>query len=274
MRKIFGAALLVALTVGLLASPAAAADPIVQTGTVTGSPDNDPPGGGCDTWARDTFTRTTTITETATPGTYDIRQDIDGTWQSTANPAIHGTITGFVEYTITGQLLPDLDAVDDDVDLSALACKSNGTSPDTAGSWALRYFADGATKTGISDWAYTYDTACGEPYTEKDGAGAMGADVFPEPCPEPEPTTAAPTTAAPTTSAPSTTSAPTTAAPTGTTEATATSGAPTSSTAAAPTLPKTGSSLGGVLVAGGLLVVAGAGVLLWLSRQRRSEGNA
>ncbi|HEY7225430.1 MAG TPA: LPXTG cell wall anchor domain-containing protein [Micromonosporaceae bacterium] len=207
MRRI--AAALTALGLAALASlavaaPASAADPVVAVGSVTGAPDNDPPGTpACDTWARDTFTRTTTITESGTADVYDIHQEIDGTWVSTTNTAIKGTITGHLDYTVTGTLVADVGAVDDDIDLSGFDCKTAvPDGPDKSTKWALRYFTDGATAGTLSDWEYVYDTACDDPYTEDEQADEsghpMGPDVFTEVCPEPTRTkTTVPTTTNP-----------------------------------------------------------------------------
>lgn len=174
MLKRLAAVMTVGMVGGMLAlaGPAQAAnDTEVFTNEVISAPDNH-----CPTWARDSFTRTTEITESAVPGTYDIYQHIAGTFTTTGTPTITGTIAGFVRYTVTGTLKSDFAGIDGEaVDLSGLACKDQN-SPDATGNWALRFFENGATKTTISDWEYSYGTPC-KTFTEPDD-GTVGAVTF------------------------------------------------------------------------------------------------
>lgn len=168
-------------------------------GSVTDAPDNNPPGDpSCDTWARDTFDRTTTITPTDTD-LFNIHQTITGTWVSTDDPAIQGTITGHLDYTVTGILVEDPSSVPSDVDLSSFDCKEAvpADSNDRSTRWALRYFEADAVLGPLTNWAYTYDTACNEPYTENEQSAAMGPGVFTEACPEPTPDATTPATTTP-----------------------------------------------------------------------------
>jgi hypothetical protein len=238
--------LAVAVIAGVLAfgaSPAQADDTETFVGSVTNAPDNH-----CPTWARDSFERTTTITQTGVAGVYDVRQEIDGTWVSTADAERKGTLTGFVEYTVSGTLRADAESVTDDVDLSTVACKSDNTAPNTTGTWALRYFEPGATAGGITDWEYVYDTACTDPFVEDAASAAVGWESFTVPCPEP---TVPTPTVEPSPSTGSTTE-PTPVAASGDDEA----------------LPVTGFSWRGLLPVGGAALVV-LGALALLVRRRK-----
>lgn len=181
MNKLIYAGAAAALAFAFTAvTPAAAveAGELVHTSTneIIDSPDND-----CPTWTRDTFTRTTTITESGVAGTYDIRFDADGTFDAVLGADVAGTMTGFIEYTVTGTLLSaeklaELDGKQ--FDMSDLDCKENPPTQDSSSQWALRFFAPGATATPISAWSYTYETPC-ESFTEPDD-GSVGAKTFSE----------------------------------------------------------------------------------------------
>lgn len=218
-----------------LATPAQATGPDVLKATIKDSPDD-----GCPAWARDTFTRTTTITA-AGEGKYKVAIVDKGTFvtqkdaatpgdpAATIQAEATGTITGSGEFTVTGTLIADLKQLDGKVfDNSGYACKSNVPAERTTGNWPKQFFTEGAQVSGIDPWTWTYKTAC-EERTESSAAAAEG-NITGKVCPTPPATTP-----------------------------------PATRPAADPTTPPAGAG-GGLPVTGApILVIAGAGVLLVLA---------
>lgn len=199
MRKLIAAA------VGMLALILGGAAPATATGggesestivsnPVVGAPDNDCP----TAWARDTFTRTLTITPEDVNeygwGKYLVHSDVAGIFDDVDPAGVDGTIYGYIEYAVWGKLSESKieDFNGETVDLTSYGCKADVPFEHKAPNWAINYFKHGAIVKPITDWSYTYTTAC-EQFTEEDGTDAVGADTF-SPCPVPtEPTVTHPT---------------------------------------------------------------------------------
>lgn len=178
-RNTVGGVILAMLATFVLGSPVAQAgeEPTVVTAQIVSTPDND-----CPPWARDTFTRTTTITkeddlEHKLYSKYSIRLDDSGTFL--AESGIEGTIDGYVEYLVYGNLKPDQveDLSGKDYDYSGLACKGDASELPKTSEWALQYFGDKAYAKPITDWKYVYETPC-QTHVEKSGSEAVGAETF------------------------------------------------------------------------------------------------
>lgn len=185
-RRLIGALAALVLTgLGVLAAPSAAqaTAAVVSTATITNAPDD-----GCPSpWARDSYTRTTTITP-AGEGTYTVAIADQGTFTTSAGAPspgspgtkirakVTGTLTGSGQFTVTGQLLGE----------NALAelngkTYQRGMYPNkcalpeskTTAAWPLQFFEPEATTSGINPWKWQYKTAC-ETRTESSTAGADG----------------------------------------------------------------------------------------------------
>ena len=170
---VFGLALGGSLAV---APAASASDVTVVNAKVVSTPDNTVENAA---WARDTFTRVTTLTQTG-EDTYDVRIDDGGTFVTA--DGVKGSVRGFVEYTIHGTL--DQNAVadlrGDTYDYSSFVTKNqvaaaNDPGLPTTSKWALQYFESDAHATGISDWDYVYSGPGGS-YSENGGDGTAGVD--------------------------------------------------------------------------------------------------
>lgn len=160
----------VAAAVGVLALTLAGAWPAhgatgtgwTSTAVITSSPDD-----GCPAWARDTFTRTTTITSL---GEGKFRVTIGDVGTFTTNPkaaGIKGTaagkLTGSGEFTVTGDLRNQaaLKALNGKTfSLAGHACKKDVPSDKTTGNWPKQFFKAGAQVSGINPWKWTYSTPC------------------------------------------------------------------------------------------------------------------
>lgn len=187
MRKSFATIGAAFVALALAALPAQATDEletVVMTNEIVATPDNDPPNTPeCDAWARDTFTRTTTLTKGAATeegrSTWSVLMEADGTF--VAESGITGTLTGFVKYTVDGKLLHPTELAKlkgQSFDYSEIECKRQRTEEANPGDWALQFFQEGGlSATPIAAWSYTYDTGC-ETYTEKEGVDAVGPNTF------------------------------------------------------------------------------------------------
>jgi hypothetical protein len=282
-----------------VASPALADDPLIeQTTKIISSPDD-----GCPPWARDTFTRTTTVVNGATEGTYTVTIVDDGTFTTQdgaktpgdASLTITGDVTGHLHgtgyYTVTGTPLTpsQVQALTTTLDNSSDACKADVSPEKTTSAWAKRYFGEGATSTGILGWTWTYSTAC-EFRTENE-QGATG-NILGKTCPASSapPTTVVPTctyvsptpTSTYTSPTPTTTVTPTStyvspaATPTVTVTPIATHPATPSAVPVADTgsLPVTGPGVGIMASAGTAMVLLGAGAIVWTRRKRTPDFTA
>lgn len=192
------ALLLGALTVVPLGTAVHATETVTSKATVKNTPDD-----GCPAWARDTFLRTTTITGPA-DGKYKISIKDEGTFTTepgaktpgdatkTIAAKVTGTISGTGEFTVTGTLLGSeaLAALDGKTyDNVSYDCKSDVPASKTTGQWPLKFFAAGATTTGIDPWKWTYTTAC-EKRTESSVDGAAG-NITGKVCPSASPSVSA-----------------------------------------------------------------------------------
>lgn len=147
-----------ALMFGGPADAAPLAVATVQTGTVTAAPDDDYAGPNTP-WARDTLNITTTVYVDNT-----VHQAVTGTFLA-VNGAT-GTISGYLDYSVTGTLLTDFSGVPTTVDLSGDLGKA---SPSKIATWATRYFTSGATVGAVTGWQYTYTGCNGAVITEPPG---------------------------------------------------------------------------------------------------------
>jgi LPXTG-motif cell wall-anchored protein len=260
---VLGVVLVTAFSAVALATSAHATDAVTLTATIKSTPDD-----GCPTWARSTFTRTTTIA-VVEGGKYKVTIKDEGTFvtqvaaKSPAGAvdiaaAVTGTIVGSGEFTVAGVPLgaEALDALDGRTfDNSAYPCKADVPAERTTGKWPLQFFAEGAETSGIDPWTWVYKTGC-EERTESSTAQAVG-DITGKKCPEPTPTV---------------TSEPTPTATVGPEPS-------TSATSAAPGvgggggLPVTGSSVP-VVVAVAVALIAMGGVLFVVTRKRRTRYTA
>lgn len=178
LALLFGA--LFAAPFGTVAHATAA--PVVVSAQVKNSPDD-----GCPAWARDTFTRTTTITPSGEgtnkvvikdAGTFvtQVGAKTPGDASKTIGAAVTGTINGTGEFTVTGTLLdaPQLALLNGKTyDNGSYDCKQDVPAAKTTGQWPLQFFAQGATTTGIDPWTWTYKTAC-ETRTESSTTEPVG----------------------------------------------------------------------------------------------------
>jgi hypothetical protein len=239
------------------------------------------PDDGCPVWARDTFDRTTKI-EKMSEGVYKVTITDSGAFVTQAGAhtpgdasltfatSFSGTLHGTGHYTVTGtpKTPTQVEALPTTLNNSAYACKADVPGDRTTGNWPKRYFADGATVTGIEGWVWKYDTWCEHRVETPSGAhgNITKACVQPShshetksPCPSGSVTSPA---ASPTTTAPQ---SPYTS-PVGTGTPTAhTSTTPVASTGS---LPVTGPGAGILAAIGGALVLGGA-TLVFMLRQRR-----
>lgn len=181
--------------VALFGTPTFATEsPVTSKATVKNSPDD-----GCPVWARDTFTRTTTITSLG-EGKYKVAIKDEGTFvtqpgsktpgdaSKTIGAEVTGSINGTGEFTVTGTLLDStaLAALNGKTyDNGSYDCKSDVPSAKTTGNWPLKFFAAGATTTGIDPWTWTYATAC-EKRVESSKAQPDG-NITGKVCPSPSP---------------------------------------------------------------------------------------
>lgn len=262
MKRVVMTSGLVIAALGIVSGPAYATneESYEYVDHVVSTPDND---ADCVAWARDTVTRTTTITATDAEDVWDVRVSDSGTWSNTDGT---GGLEGYVTYTVTGTPMSqeEGDAVQGEHDFSDANCKSElggSTSIDRAGGWALRYFEEGATANGITDWEYLYTNNCEgeefEQHLENDGSESMGLEFnFTKVCEETidKPSPSEPEPTASLEPVPS--------------ESTSVDDDTTSTTPVA-TLPTTGNGLTVVLIGAVGLILAGA-VAMVLTRNRRN----
>ena len=166
ITRLFGIIVL-GISLGLVSqgtSNAAPGDQTIIANQLISTPDN-----GCPAWARDTFTRTTKITETAVVGVYEVNIADAGTISTgAALNSLEGHIVGGGDYTITGTLKPPVEiaAINGDTfDFGVYPCKTDVPTASGTNSWPLRFFEAGAINSGIDPWGWTY-ILCGESYTE------------------------------------------------------------------------------------------------------------
>lgn len=159
-----------AFTVGFAAAPADADTSVTSTATIRNAPDDGNPA-----WARDTFTRTTTITPGEKAGTYLVKIADKGTFKThkgakspndagTKMRKDTGTLTGSGEFTVTGAKLRGhngLNRLDGRIyHEGKYATKADVPTKFTTAHWALQFFKKGAQGSGITNWTWTYKTQC------------------------------------------------------------------------------------------------------------------
>jgi hypothetical protein len=176
-------ALILAPLGGLAIAAPAQGDPpstiaYTATNTIKNTPDD-----GCPPWARDTFTRTTTIFEKK-DGTYKVSIADVGTFVTQPGAAspddpgiviankVRGSIEGVGWFHVTGELRPLgegrlLPPDGKELNFGSYACKADVPAEKTTGKWALRFFKDGAQSSGIQNWKWKYTTHCGDKVSEK-----------------------------------------------------------------------------------------------------------
>lgn len=194
------AAALGVLATGAMALPAQAdtADATVtSTATIKNSPDD-----GTPPWARDSFTRTTTITKND-DGSYKVHVDDKGTFKtakSTLSPndptvrikrSVKGDLSGTADFTVTDGKLKgpkQLAKLDGQVLRNGRALVKTDVKPRRSTStWPKRYFkANPAATVTLDAWHWEYTTPCGESYTQDKNAAAEG-NIVGKTC-KPEPT--------------------------------------------------------------------------------------
>ena len=205
------------LALALLGTPANATSPthVTSTASIVSTPDD-----GCPAWARDTFTRTTKITDAEPevkaadveaenhPHAYLVAITDDGTFvtkpgaDSPGDAAVKigtqvtGTLHGVGDFTVTGWLLhPDqLAALSGKTyDNAGYACKADVPAERTTGAWPLKFFKPGAKSSGIEHWTWTYATKCGDKASEQRTETTEGAtgNITGKTCPSPSPSPSA-----------------------------------------------------------------------------------
>lgn len=260
----------------------------INTATIGNTPDD-----GCPAWARDTFQRKTVIRTTDAPGAYLIHIDDWGTFTTQAGAKTPGDatadiiggatghITGEGEFRVIGtpKTVAEIQAMGG-FDNSAYACKGGGSTPvpadRTTGQWPLRFFAPGATVDTITNWKWIYHRPCEDRIEQVSGAvGNITGKVCP---PTPKPSTSASKSASPkpsgsvtspAASPTATKTAPPYTSPTATTPGVTPAVSLTPAAVTGGSLPVTGPAVA-VLIAIGLVAVAGGGALLWRNRRREA----
>jgi hypothetical protein len=172
-RKLLSLLGAVALTAGLItigATPAQALPTWQVNQAIISSPDD-----GSTPWARDSFTRKTTIKQTGT-GTYRLDVTDTGTFKTgtagphlggsnggdIVNPDVVGTFSGNLHFNVTGTLLNSaaLAALQTSYDYTGVADK-NSVPADlpTTGTW-YKHFFSATTTADFFGWTWTYQTPC------------------------------------------------------------------------------------------------------------------
>lgn len=272
MRKLLSlSSLLILPTMGILVTsqPALAEEPDCKTVTTTLQDRPDNGHGTPGIWALDTMDRTVKVCHVVTPQVAAVEI---GTWVYSATLSDEGTFTtvpgdtnspndgkavvkqtGTVSGTATFSNFTaphDWIAWDNSIDGKTY----HGTAPAATNDWVSLLWKDGASKTGITDYEWTYKT-CSETWVDSsnpknnDGQDDSAGDITGKACASPSPSPSASSSkAAPVVHSPS----------------------PTSKTA---TLPVTGSNIPYVL--GGGVAILAAGSILWiLGRRRRTRFEA
>lgn len=155
------------------AAPAAAVVVPTDVAKVVSAPDD-----GCPTpWARDTFTRTTTLNDNGDGKTKVLVSDSGSFTTNKGQTApmggggiankVTGLFVGSFDFLVDGAIKSTLPTSGRTISYSNVLCKpsNGGTDPNspalpTTGNWWNQYFNAGATTTGIDHWEWTYSTTC------------------------------------------------------------------------------------------------------------------